>query len=108
MSTQDRRSGEERRSSNRFPVEVEVEWQGSNGRQPGSISDVSLGGCFVLCSGDVHDGDAVKIYLPLSDGMKVEFGGTVANHVLEIGFGLRFDPLSEAQRDVLAGLVRPD
>ena len=106
MSTQDRRSGEERRNSNRYPVEVEVEWQGSDGRRPGSVSDISLDGCFVLCSGDVSDGDPVKIYIPLSDGMKVEFGGTVANHVLEIGFGLKFDNLSPAQRDVLAALVR--
>ena len=106
MSTLDRRSGEERRNANRYPVEVEVEWQGTVGRSPGSISDISLEGCFVLCSGDVNDGDLVKIYIPLSDGMKVEFGGTVANHVLEIGFGLKFDPLSQAQRDVLAALVR--
>jgi hypothetical protein len=106
MSTQDRRSGEERRSSNRYPVEVEVEWQGGVGRSPGSISDISLDGCFVLCSGDVNDGERVNIYIPLSDGMKVEFGGTVANHVIEIGFGLKFDQLSTAQRDVLATLVR--
>jgi hypothetical protein len=106
MSIRDRRSGHERRSSNRYPVEVEVEWQGSIGRSPGSLSDVSLDGCFVLSSGEVNDGDPVKIYVPLSDGMKVEFSGRVANHVLEIGFALKFDQLSAPQRDVLATLVR--
>lgn len=106
MSTNDRRSGQERRGTNRYPVEVDVQWQGSSGRQPGSISDVSLDGCFVLSSGDVNDGDSVKIFVPLADGMKVEFTGRVANHVFEIGFGIKFDQLSSAQREVLIRLVR--
>ncbi|HQZ97349.1 MAG TPA: PilZ domain-containing protein [Pyrinomonadaceae bacterium] len=106
MSTQDRRSGTERRSTNRFPVEVDVQWQGSGERMPGSVSDVSLDGCFVLSSGDVTDGETVKLFVPLADGMKVEFSGRVANHVMEIGFGLKFDQLSAAQRDVLGHLVR--
>ena len=70
------------------------------------MSDVSLDGCFVLSSGDVNDGDPIRLFVPLSDGMKVEFSGRVANHVIEIGFGLRFDKLSAAQRDVLARIVR--
>ncbi len=102
----DRRSGIERRGTNRYPVEVDVEWVGSNGRLPGSISDVSLDGCFVLSSGDVLDGDPVKIFIPLADGMKVEFTGKVANHVFEIGFGIKFDQLSSAQRDLLVKLVQ--
>ena len=106
MASQDRRSGEERRSTNRYQVEVDVEWAGSNGRLPGSISDVSLDGCFVLSSGDVNDGDRVKLFIPLADGMKVEFGGRVANHVFEIGFGVKFDQLSVAQRDLLVKIVR--
>lgn len=106
MATQDRRSGQERRGSIRYPVEVEIEWKDSSARSPGTLSDVSLDGCFVLSSGNVNDGDHVKLFVPLSDGMKVEFSGTVANHVIEIGFGLRFDQLSAAQRDLLATVVR--
>ncbi len=83
-----------------------MEWQASGPRQAGSISDVSLDGCFVLSSGDVGDGEAVRLFVPLADGMKVEFTGTVANHVAEIGFGFKFDQLSAAQRDVLGRLVR--
>lgn len=90
----------------RYPVEIEVEWEGSVGRSTGSMSDVSLDGCFVLSSGDVNDGETVKLFVPLADGMKVEFGGRVANHVFEIGFGVRFDQLSAAQRDLLIKVVR--
>lgn len=101
----DRRSGEERRGANRYALDVNVEWEGQKGRQPGSISDVSLDGCFVLGSGDVTDGEIVKIFVPIADGMKVQFDGKVANHVLEIGFGVKFQPLSAAQRELLARLV---
>ncbi|MFN2501084.1 MAG: PilZ domain-containing protein, partial [Pyrinomonadaceae bacterium] len=106
MAVQDRRSGQERRVTSRYPVEFDVEWEGSSGRAPGSISDVSIDGCFVLSSGDVIDGETVKMFVPLSDGMKVEFSGRVSNHVLEIGFGLKFDPLSAAQRELLVKMVR--
>lgn len=106
MATQDRRSGVERRGTNRYPIEVEIEWEGSEGRLPGSISDVSLDGCFVLGSGDVGDGETVKVFVPLADGMKVEFSGVVANHVLEIGFGMKFDQLSAPQRELLISIVR--
>lgn len=106
MSGEDRRSGGERRASSRYRIEVDVEWQANAGRLPGSVSDVSLDGCFVLCSGDVEDGERVKVFIPLADGMKVEFAGRVANHVPDIGFGLKFDQLSAAQRDVLGKLVK--
>jgi hypothetical protein len=106
MKMQDRRSGNERRSSNRFPVEVDIEWETAGGRLSGTISDVSLDGCFVLGPGEVNDGDAVKLFVPLADGMKVQFDGTIANSVFEIGFGVRFSPLNAAQRDVLMQLVK--
>lgn len=105
MTARDRRSGDERRGSNRYPVELDIEWETATGRQPGSISDVSLDGCFVLSSGDVNDGEPVKIFVPLDDGMKVQFEGKVANHVYEIGFGVKFASLSAAQRELLVKMV---
>jgi len=106
MTIRDRRSGTERRASNRYSLELNVEWEGTTGRQPGTISDVSIDGCFVLSSGDINDGDDVKVFVPLADGMKVQFNGKVANHVYEIGFGVRFEQLTGAQRDVLMKIVR--
>ena len=106
MSVGDRRSGIERRGTNRYPLTLDVEWEGTGGRLPGTISDVSLDGCFVLSTGDVNDGDIVKIFMPLADGMKVQFAGKVANHVFEIGFGVHFEQLSAGQRDLLIKLLR--
>lgn len=101
----DRRSGNERRTDERFAVNIEVEWEGTDGRKKGAISDISASGCFVLCSGEVDDGETVKILIPLADGMKVEFWGEVVNHVLEIGFGANFVALSTPQRDFLARII---
>ena len=106
MHTKDRRSGDERRVSTRYQVEVEVEWQGASGRQPGILSDLSFDGCFSLSKGDVQDGEPVRIFIPLADGMKIQFDGRVANHVVDIGFGVRFSTLSSPQRDVLTKIAR--
>ena len=106
MTIQDRRGGIERRATHRYTVNIDVEWEGSEGRRPGTMSDVSLDGCFVLCSGEIEDGNAVKLFIPLADGMKVQFGGRVANSVIEIGFGVKFDQLSAAQKELLVKLVR--
>lgn len=97
----DRRTGRDRRNEERYSVNIDIEWEGLSGRKPGTISDLSATGCFVMCSGEVEDGETVKIFLPLAEGMKVQFWGEVVNHIYEIGFGLRFIELSAAQKDFL-------
>lgn len=87
--------------ADRYSVNIDVEWEGLNGKQTGTISDISVSGCFVLCSGEVEDGDYVKIHFPLSTGKKFEFMGEVTNHVFEIGFGVAFINQSEGQREFL-------
>jgi len=101
MSVLDRRTGKERRENERYSVNIDVEWEGMVGRKSGTLSDISLEGCFVLSSGEVEDTENVKIFLPLTEGMKVQFWGQVINHVFEIGFAVRFIELSPAQKDFL-------
>lgn len=101
----DRRRGQERRAVERFPVNIEIEWEGLVGRKSGTISDISPLGCFVLCSGEVEDGENVKIFFPLTDGRKIQLWGEVSNHVFEIGFAVKFIELSEAQREFLEVFV---
>ena len=106
MSTIDRRTGSDRRGLPRYTVNIEIEWEDAKGRNKGTISDISLIGCFVLCSGEVENGDMVKLFLPISDGMKVQFIGEVVNHHYEIGFGVQFIELGEAQKNFLEQYVR--
>jgi hypothetical protein len=102
----DRRSGNERRGIKRIVVNIKVEWEGANGRQQGTINDLSRQGCFILCSGEVEDGEYVKVFLPLADKMKVQFWGEVVNHIYEIGFAVRFIELSGPQKEFLERLVK--
>ncbi len=106
MAISDRRIGSERRATERYSVNLDVEWEGSVGRRQGTISDISTTGCFVLCSGEVNDGETIKIFIPIADGIKAEFWGEVVNHVLEIGFGANFAALSTPQRDFIETLIK--
>lgn len=101
----DRRRGSERREIERFKTNIEIEWEGIAGRQNGTISDMSVTGCFILCSGEVEDGDRIKIFFPLTTGSKIPLRGEVANHVYEIGFAIRFLELTETQKDFLEVFV---
>jgi hypothetical protein len=101
----DRRAGRDRRAATRYRVSVEVEWENSWGRKTGTLGDISDLGCFVMCSGEVEDATAVKIYLPLSNGTKYQFPAEVANHLLEVGFGARFVNLTPAQQDFIMSFV---
>ena len=101
----DRRSGSERRKALRYRLIIDLEYEDENGRHSGTLSDISPEGCFILGKGETVDGDAVRVFLPLSDGMKVQFDGTIANHVLEIGFAMRFSDLSASQREFLESFI---
>jgi hypothetical protein len=105
MAELDRRKNDERRSKKRYAVSIDVEWENHYGRRPGTLSDISEEGCFILTEVDVSDGELVKVFIPLTDGMKVEFIGQVANYVFEIGFAVHFLGLSDAQREFLANFV---
>jgi hypothetical protein len=101
----DRRTGRDRRAVARYAAEIDVEWEGLIGRRSGTISDISPMGCFVLCSGEVEDGENIKILFPMPSGRTLPLWGEVVNHVFEIGFGVRFIELSEAQREFLEQFV---
>ena len=105
MAEIDRRRSDERRSSKRYEVSIDVEWETHLGKHPGTLSDIREKGCFILSSVDMSDGELVKVWVPLSDGMSVEFMGQVANFVNDIGFAVHFLALSDAQKDFLASFV---
>ena len=105
MKELDRRKSEDRRNSKRYAVNIDIEWENHFGRRTGTMSDISQEGCFVLSEVDVSDGELVKVFIPLTDGMKVEFLGQVANFVYEIGFAVNFLSLSDAQKEFLNNFV---
>lgn len=105
MTTIDRRSGRDRRSTERYKVTIDIEWEASAGRKPGTLSDISTHGCFVLSSADVIDGEKAVLYFPIGDDLKYEVDGIIENHVPEIGFAMKFDELTQVQRSLIAKIV---
>ncbi|MGQ0541151.1 MAG: PilZ domain-containing protein [Blastocatellia bacterium] len=101
----DRRSGNERREHPRHSVTIDIDWENATGRHSGTLSDISTSGCFVLSSGDTEDGETVRLFMPLGEGMKIQINGEVTNHVFEIGFAVRFVDLTPAQKDFLYNFV---
>jgi hypothetical protein len=101
----DRRMSDDRRSKKRYPISVDVEWETHYGRRTGTLSDISEDGCFILTEVDVSDGELVKVFIPLSDGVKVEFLGQVANFVYEIGFAVNFLGMSDAQKEFIGNFM---
>ena len=89
----------------RYRLLLDLEYEDGSGRHTGTLSDISEEGCFILGAGETRDGEAVKIFFPLSAGMKVEFAGWIANHVLEIGFAVTFDELTNAQKDFIRNFI---
>lgn len=101
----ERRSGQDRRAVERFNVNIEIDWESLDTKQSGTISDLSVSGCFVLCSGEVENGDYVMISFPLTNGGKIQLMGEVTNHVFEIGFGVCFINLTDVQQEFLEVFV---
>ena len=93
----DRRRGSDRRIDERFALDINITWEGSTGRWEGTLSDISLTGCFILGPGDVVEGDRVRIDFPLLAGGTLSLWGEVMNHVYEIGFGAKFMGMTEVQ-----------
>ncbi len=96
---------DERRQAERTKFSKEIEWAGASGRLTGTISDIGPGGCFVLTGGIYDDGEIVRLYFPLSDGMNVEFMAEISNHEKEIGFAARFVDMTRSQREFLSSFI---
>ena len=97
----ERRSGNERRRTQRHPLSVDIEWEMNGIRRKGTLGDLSTHGCFVLTSGILTNGEIVIIHLPLSDGADVSIKAEIVNNVFDIGFGARFAKLTAEQTDYI-------
>lgn len=95
----------ERRRAERVTVNLDIQWESDKGWRKGTISDVSVNGCFVLCDGDVNDGELIKIEIALTR-KSISLWGAVANHSEDIGFGMRFTNNGAKETAFLERLIR--
>ena len=99
---------DERRQNKRVPLLVEVMWEAKAGNYEARTSDLSTGGCFVDTIGKVSNGEHIIFKLQLPDGEWMELQGNVTYAYPNVGFGVRFTNLSDANKKTLEKLVGAD
>lgn len=100
--------GFERREVERYRVNLPVRWEGQRAAREGTITDISIGGCFILADDLIDRGDTVRIELLLPAGV-ITLLGHVIYTAEEIGFGVRFRrPLPETEGRRLELLLRAE
>ncbi len=98
--------GIERRRAKRFKVNLPARWDGTANGERGTISDLSLTGCFILTGGAAGQGDPVSLALELPGGKTLQLGGEVVYYTDEIGFAVRFTQAEATDKRNLAGFLK--
>jgi hypothetical protein len=96
---------QERRDAERLRTNINVRWETLKTQGRGSISDLSLSGCFVLTGGEVVPRELTRIDLALPDQVTT-FWGNVVYTIGEMGFAVRFVFGSEDDKESLARVIR--
>lgn len=99
-------TGEERRQRRRYPCTggVEILQQDSETRLTGSLSDISLGGCYVETRAPLPPGIAVELVVSAHE-TEVRAKGEVRVSHPSLGMGIAFTEMSERERERLQQLI---
>jgi hypothetical protein len=98
-------NGVERRVAERFRVNLEAHWESLTVQREGTISDISMSGCFMLTSGDVSPEETVSIEIKLHNQSKIDLRGEVVYLIPEMGFAVRFIEFTEDEKLALEQLI---
>src|SRR2546423_4317293 len=99
------RTGDRRRHEPK-KVCLEVCWEGVLGRHKGTLSEISLGGCFILADSDVRTGELIRIEIQSPTGQWLFLWGEVVQQAEGIGMGVRFTGDDEVERSQLSRLIQ--
>src|SRR5918992_5564309 len=80
----------ERRRHERLNIYLRVRWEGLFGCYEGTISDISAGGCFILCEKQTTLRELIRVEVELHDGEWVKVWAEVTNQFPGVGFGVRY------------------
>jgi PilZ domain len=96
----------ERRRAERVRVNLDVTIADRARQQRGTISDISVTGCFILSPGDAAASEPVTVTIELPSRKIVKLTGEVAYNTPEIGFAMRFTELPDSTLNFIEKLVR--
>jgi hypothetical protein len=80
----------ERRRHERIQIYLRVRWEGLFGCHEGTLSDISVGGCFILSEKQTTLRELIRLEVELHDGEWVKVWGEVTNQFPGVGFGVRY------------------
>jgi len=88
----------DRREKPRLTVSLDAVWDGTTGKHPAKITDLSEGGCYLDTVGEVRRGEIVAFRVLLPDGDWLYLEGEVRHYTGGRGFGVKFVELNEDQQ----------
>jgi two-component system chemotaxis response regulator CheY len=87
-------------------VSLDVVWQGSAGKEDARLSEISMEECFIDSRVQGRAlGDIVEFKVHLPEGPWISLSGELVLEDYPIGFGLRFDALTDSDRRLLAQVI---
>ncbi len=93
------------RKFTRLHVPLEILVESSSGNREARISDLSMGGCFVESILTVTDGETTGFEIRLSPNESMKVSGKIVYSMPSIGFGIKFDELTDEQKFHLEHLI---
>jgi hypothetical protein len=97
----------ERRADRRYKVSFRVSLMREESPEvEGEVTDLSVGGCFVVSGVEVREGDLVNLRFDIPVHGDLTVWGNVVFWVRDTGFGVRFSAFSQGgARDKLAMIL---
>lgn len=89
----------ERRQHERLTIYLRVRWEGLFGCYDGTLSDISVGGCFILSERQTTLRELIRLEVELHDGEWVKVWGEVTNQFPGVGFGVRYTEVDGEDED---------
>src|SRR5687767_5620524 len=96
---------DDRRSKQRWEVSLDAVWDGKSGNYSARVTDLSEGGCYVDTLGEAQVGEILSLKIQMPNGEWIELSGEVAHQTPPLGFGMRFENLSDEQVDKLRSVI---
>lgn len=100
-SDKERLPQEERRGHDRSRLIVDVYFNGADATGVASTKDISLGGLYMNTQADLPEGAVLMLRIPLSDDQQVVVNAEVMYSNPGRGVGVRFQGLTDKDRDLM-------
>ena len=92
---------DERRRHDRSRLIVDVFYDGNDATGVAATTDISVGGFYMNTKANIPEGSVLLVRIPFCDGKQVVANAEVVYSNPERGVGLRFQSLSEENRQLI-------